>query len=105
MSTSIPLVDLRREYNRIRSEIDTAVARVLQRGWFILGEEGEAFESEWAGYCEVAHAVGVGNGTDAIHLALRAAGIGPGDEVVVPAPYRRLYCPGRFDGWGQACLC
>ncbi|MGD9048786.1 MAG: DegT/DnrJ/EryC1/StrS family aminotransferase [Anaerolineae bacterium] len=85
MSTFIPLVDLRREYDRIRSEIDTAVARVLQRGWFILGEEGQAFETEWASYCEVAHAVGVGNGTDAIHLALRAAGIGPGDEVVVPA--------------------
>jgi dTDP-3-amino-3,4,6-trideoxy-alpha-D-glucose transaminase len=58
---------------------------VLRRGWFILGEEVEAFEAEWAGYCGVAHAVGVGNGTDAIQLALRAAGIVPGDEVVVPA--------------------
>jgi dTDP-4-amino-4,6-dideoxygalactose transaminase len=85
MSTNIPLGDLRREYARIRSGIDAAVARVLQRGWFILGEEGEAFEAEWAAYCGVSHAVGVGNGTDAIQLALRAAGIGPGDEVVVPA--------------------
>ena len=85
MSTNIPLGDLRREYAGIRSEIDTAVDRVLQRGWFILGEEGEAFEAEWADYCGVAHAVGVGNGTDAIQLALRAAGIGPGDEVVMPA--------------------
>ncbi|MFN2183147.1 MAG: DegT/DnrJ/EryC1/StrS family aminotransferase, partial [Anaerolineae bacterium] len=49
------------------------------------GEEGEAFEAEWAEYCHVSHAVGVGNGTDAIQIALRAAGIGPGDEVVVPA--------------------
>lgn len=85
MSANIPLGDLRREYVRIRSEIDSAVDRVLQRGWFILGEEGEAFESEWAAYCGVDYAVGVGNGTDAIQLALRAAGIGPGDKVVVPA--------------------
>lgn len=85
MPTHIPLGDLRREYAQIRSEIDAAVDRVLRRGWFILGEEGEAFEAEWADYCGVAHAVGVGNGTDAIQLALRAAGIGPGDEVVVPA--------------------
>ncbi len=85
MSTNIPLGDLKREYSRIRSEIDAAIDRVLQRGWFVLGAEGEAFEAEWAEYCGVAHAVGVGNGTDAIQLALRAAGIGPGDEVVVPA--------------------
>jgi dTDP-4-amino-4,6-dideoxygalactose transaminase len=85
MPPTIPLGDLRREYDRIHTEIDQAIARVLRRGWFILGKEGEAFEAEWADYCGVTHAVGVGNGTDAIHLALRAAGIGPGDEVVVPA--------------------
>jgi dTDP-4-amino-4,6-dideoxygalactose transaminase len=85
MPSNIPLGDLRREYNRIRSEIDSAIERVLRRGWFVLGEEGAAFEAEWAEYCGVAHAVGVGNGTDAIQLALRAAGIGPGDEVIVPA--------------------
>jgi dTDP-4-amino-4,6-dideoxygalactose transaminase len=85
MASQIPLGDLRREYTRLRSDVNTAVERVLRRGWFILGEEGEAFEAEWAGYCGAAHAVGVGNGTDAIQLALRAAGIGPGDEVVVPA--------------------
>jgi dTDP-4-amino-4,6-dideoxygalactose transaminase len=84
MTSSIPLGDLRREYSRLRSEIDGALQRVLQRGWFILGEEVEAFEAEWAAYCGVAHAVGVGNGTDAIQLTLRAAGIGPGDQVVVP---------------------
>ena len=84
MTSSIPLGDLRREYGRLRSEIDGAIQRVLQRGWFILGEEVEAFEAEWAAYCGVAHAVGVGNGTDAIQLALWAAGIGPGDQVVVP---------------------
>jgi dTDP-4-amino-4,6-dideoxygalactose transaminase len=85
MPSTIPLGDLRREYDHLHSEIDEAVKRVLNRGWFILGEEGEAFELEWAHYCGVAHAVGVGSGTDAIQLALRAAGIGPGDEVVVPA--------------------
>lgn len=85
VSSSIPLADLQREYAAIRTEIDQAVERVLRRGWFILGEEGEAFEAEWAAYCGVAHAVGVGNGTDALYLALRAAGIGPGDEVIVPA--------------------
>jgi dTDP-4-amino-4,6-dideoxygalactose transaminase len=85
MPPTIPLGDLQREYTRLRSEIDAAVERVLRRGWFILGEEGQAFEAEWAKYCGVGQAVGVGNGTDAIHLALRAAGIGPGDEVIVPA--------------------
>lgn len=85
MSSTIPMADLRREYGRIRPEIDRAIERVLRRGWFILGEEVEAFEAEWAAYCGAAHAVGVGNGTDAVHLVLRAAGIGPGDEVVVPA--------------------
>ncbi len=85
MPSNIPLGDLRREYRRIRSEIDEAVERVLCRGWFILGEEGKAFEAEWADYCGTAHAVGVGNGTDAIQLALRAAGIGPGDQVIIPA--------------------
>jgi len=85
MAARIPMADLRREYGRIRPEIDQAIERVLRRGWFILGEEVEAFETEWAAYCGAPHAVGVGNGTDAVHLALRAAGIGPGDEVVVPA--------------------
>jgi dTDP-4-amino-4,6-dideoxygalactose transaminase len=85
MPPTIPLGDLQREYTRLRSEIDAAIERVLRRGWFILGEEGRAFEGEWASYCGVTHTVGVGNGTDAIQLALRAAGIGPGDEVIVPA--------------------
>jgi dTDP-4-amino-4,6-dideoxygalactose transaminase len=59
--------------------------RVVRRGWFILGQEGEAFETEWAEYCGTSHAIGVANGTDAIQIALQAAGIGPGDEVIVPA--------------------
>jgi dTDP-4-amino-4,6-dideoxygalactose transaminase len=79
------MADLAREYAELRAEIDAAMERVLRRGWFVLGAEGEAFEAEWAAYCGTAHAVGVGNGTDAIQLVLRAAGIGPGDEVIVPA--------------------
>ena len=63
-------------------ELDRALARVLDSGWFILGPEGEAFERELAGALGARHAVAVGNGTDAIHLALRARGVGPGDEVV-----------------------
>ena len=81
----IPMRDLKREYRSIRSSIDDAIERVVERGWFILGEEVKRFEIEWAAYCGVSHAVGVGNGTDAIQLALRAAGIGPGDQVIVPA--------------------
>jgi dTDP-3-amino-3,4,6-trideoxy-alpha-D-glucose transaminase len=79
---TIPLVDLKRQYASIKGEIDTAVARVLEGGWYILGREVAAFEQEFAAYCDVAHAVGVGSGTDALHLALAACGIGPGDEVI-----------------------
>ena len=65
-----------------RPAIDAAVARVIDRGWFILGPELEAFESEFAAASGARHAVGVGNGTDALAIALRAAGIAPGDEVI-----------------------
>lgn len=81
----IPVSDTRRGYLALREEIDAAVRRVLDRSWFVLGAEGEAFEAEFAAYLGVAHCVGVANGTDAIELALRALDIGPGDEVIVPA--------------------
>jgi dTDP-4-amino-4,6-dideoxygalactose transaminase len=64
------------------SAVDRAIRRVVDRGWFVLGPEVEAFEHEWAFACHASHAVGVGTGTDAIALALRAAGVGPGDEVI-----------------------
>jgi dTDP-4-amino-4,6-dideoxygalactose transaminase len=67
------------------AEIEAAVARVLARGWYLLGPELDAFEAEFAAYHGVSHAVGVGNGTDAIELALRAGGVGPGDEVITVA--------------------
>ncbi|MBK1665771.1 erythromycin biosynthesis sensory transduction protein eryC1 [Rhodospirillum rubrum] len=68
-----------------RAEIDLGLARVLESGWYILGPEVEAFEAEFARYCGVAHGVGAANGTDAIELALRALGIGPGDVVATPS--------------------
>lgn len=81
----IPVLDLTRQYNAIRKEIDAAVARVLSSGRFILGSEVEAFEQEIAEYLGVRHAIGVASGTDALLLSLRALGIGPGDAVVVPS--------------------
>jgi len=84
-SMKVPFLDLRSAYLELKPEIDAAIARVLDSGWYILGPEVEAFEAEWAGYCGVSHAVGVGNGLDALTLALRALEIGPGDEVIVPS--------------------
>ena len=81
----VPFLDLRAAYLELKPEIDAAIARVLDSGWYILGPEVEAFESEWAEYCGASHAVGVGNGLDALTLALRALEIGPGDEVIVPS--------------------
>lgn len=79
---NIPFIDLSAEYRALQAEIDTAVARVLAGGWYILGQEVAAFEAEFAAYCGAAHAVGVASGTDALLLALRALEIGPGDEVI-----------------------
>jgi len=81
----VPLLDLRRHIADLRSEIDAAIAGVLDRGWFILGEEVMHFEEEFAAYCGVRYAVGVASGTDALYLALRAVGVGAGDEVVTVA--------------------
>jgi dTDP-4-amino-4,6-dideoxygalactose transaminase len=68
-----------------REEIDAAIRRVLDSGWYLLGPELEAFEAEWAAWCGAKHTVGVSNGLDAMHLILRAWGIGKGDEVIVPS--------------------
>lgn len=70
------------QYRAHKKEIDAAVARVLTKGWYILGDEVKAFEKEFAEYIGVSCGIGVGSGTDAIHLALRACGVGSGDEVV-----------------------
>jgi dTDP-4-amino-4,6-dideoxygalactose transaminase len=82
---TVPMVDLRAQYERIRPEVDAAMARVLESTQFIKGEECTLFEREFAAYCGAPHACGVANGTDALVLALRAYGVGPGDEVVTVA--------------------
>jgi dTDP-4-amino-4,6-dideoxygalactose transaminase len=79
---SIPFFDLKKQYENIQSEIDDATKRVYQGGWFILGPEVEAFEHEFAQYIGAQYGIGVGSGTEALHLALLALGIGLGDEVI-----------------------
>jgi dTDP-3-amino-3,4,6-trideoxy-alpha-D-glucose transaminase len=81
----VPFVDLHAQHAPLRAELRAAFERVVDGSGYILGAEVEAFEAEWAEYCGVKHAVGVASGTAALTLALQAAGIGPGDEVVVPA--------------------
>jgi dTDP-4-amino-4,6-dideoxygalactose transaminase len=83
--TAIPFLDLQSPYAEIKNDLDEAARRVMQSGQFILGKEVKAFEEEFAEYCEAKYCVGVGNGLDALHLILRGAGIGEGDEVIVPA--------------------
>src|SRR4051812_15740672 len=78
----IPLLDLKAQLATIREEIHEAVHRVLESGHYIIGPEVKALEEEVARYVGVKHAIGVANGTDALLLALDAAGIGPGDEVI-----------------------
>ena len=79
---SISLVDLKAQLNSIRDEVDTAIQRVLQQGQFILGPDVRAFEEEIAAYCGTKFAVSVASGSGALHLALLACGIRPGDEVI-----------------------
>ncbi len=79
---SVPLLDLQRQYEQIRAEVLAAVGRVCASQHYILGEEVEAFEREMAGFCGTNHAVGCASGTDALWLALAAAGVGPGEQVV-----------------------
>jgi dTDP-4-amino-4,6-dideoxygalactose transaminase len=81
----IPFLDLSTPYHELRDELDAAYRRVMESGWYILGEEIQAFEQEFAAYCGAQYCIGVGNGLDALHLILRGYGIGSGDEVIVPA--------------------
>jgi dTDP-3-amino-3,4,6-trideoxy-alpha-D-glucose transaminase len=79
---AVPYSDFKAHVSGLRREIDDALARVLDSGWFILGPEGEAFERELAARLEAREAVAVASGTEAIQLALEAIGVGPGDEVI-----------------------
>ena len=79
---NIPFFDLTKQYATIQAEIDAATARVLKGGWYILGPEVKAFEKELAEYIGTQFAIGVGSGTEAIHIALLVLGIGAGDEVI-----------------------
>ena len=81
----VPFLDLTRQYKKIKGEILSATQRVYEKGRFILGEEVSAFEKEYSHFCGVRYGVGVGSGTDALYLALKAAGIGEGDEVITVA--------------------
>ena len=82
---NVPFLDVGATYRELRAAHDAAYHRVMDSGWVLLGRELEAFEAEFAAYCGVPHCVGVANGLDALHLVLRAWGIGPGDEVIVPS--------------------
>jgi dTDP-4-amino-4,6-dideoxygalactose transaminase len=82
---NIPFGDLKRQHDAIRDELEAAVRRVLDSGWYILGPEVRAFEAAFAAFCGAHEAVGVANGTEAIYLALAALGVGPADEVITVA--------------------
>src|SRR2546427_5785366 len=85
VETRVPLMDLTREFRAHRQEFLAACERVLTRMHLLGGEEGRSFEHEMAAYLGVRHVRGVGSGTDALRLAVRAAGLGPGDEVLLQA--------------------
>ncbi len=81
----VPFLDFKAPYAELKSELDEAYFRFMRSAWYVLGQEVEAFEQEYATYCGVKHCVGVANGLEALHLILRACGIGSGDEVIVPS--------------------
>lgn len=83
--TDIPFLDLSRLHASMQDQLDAAFRRVMDSGWFIMGPELEAFEYEFADYCQVKHCIGVGNGLEALRLLLQAYDIGPGAEVIVPS--------------------
>jgi dTDP-4-amino-4,6-dideoxygalactose transaminase len=82
---NIEFLDLKAPYLELKNEIDEAIYRVLNSGWFVGGPEVEHFEKEYAEYCDAKYAIAVANGLDALHLALRAMEIGANDEVIVPS--------------------
>ena len=103
----IPFIDLKKQYASIKGEINQAISKVLETTQFILGEEVEAFETEFAAYCGADYGIGVNSGTSALHLALLALGIGAGDEVIVADVGGHRICVFSPDGdtliktWGS----
>ena len=81
----VPFLDFVQPYEELKAELDEAYQRFMRSAWYILGREVEAFEQEFAAYCGSRHCIGVGNGLEALHLVLRAYGIGEGHEVIVPS--------------------
>ena len=81
----VPFLELKPTYLELKPEFDAAYHRVMDSGWYLLGGELESFEAEFAAYCGTRYCIGVANGLDALHLIVRAYGIGPGDEVIVPS--------------------
>jgi len=95
----IPFVDLKAQYHSIKEEIDAAIARVLESSQFVLGDEVAALEEEFAAFCSALHGIAVNSGTSALHLALLAAGIGTGDEVItVPFTFIATVAAIRYTG-------
>ena len=92
----IPFLDLQAQHGALRPELEAAVARVLDSGQFVLGTEVEAFEARFAEYCGTRHAIALSSGTAALHLALLAANIGPGDQVITtPMTFVDIAPPGE----------
>lgn len=81
----VPFLDLAASYRELQAELESAVLQSLRSGWYVGGEDVASFEADFSTYTHTAHCVGVANGLDALHLALRAMGVGPGDEVIVPS--------------------
>jgi len=81
----VPFNDLSRQLTAVGDGIQEAIADVVASGWYVMGPQHDAFQREFAAYCGLSHCIGVGNGTDALEIALRAVGCGPGDEVIVAA--------------------
>ena len=81
----VPFLDIKASYLELKDEFDAAYHRVMASGWVLLGKETQAFEAEFAEYCEAKHCIAVGNGLDALRLVLQAWDVGPGDEVIVPS--------------------
>lgn len=85
MINQVPFLDLKSPYLELKEDLDDAYRRIMESGWYILGNEVTEFEKEFAAYCGTDYCVGVANGLEALTLVLRAWGIGPGDEVIVPS--------------------